>query len=118
MVTLTQVQNGVLKFVERQIAPHLSMMEKIVVGGAINLVSGKFPALIDNYMGGKFFTALEVYDKEQGRLDIDALYNAVKPYIGVDPISIPVKVPGIGVDLNLKFTQKDIDTLYKYIMEA
>lgn len=65
--------DAILEFVERQITPHLSMMEKIVVGGAINLVSRKFPALIDNYMGGKFFTALEVYDKEQGRLDIDAL---------------------------------------------
>lgn len=118
MVTLAQAQAGILKFVEREIAPNLSMMEKIVVGGAINLVSGKLPSLVDNYMGSKFFTALEVYDKEQGRLDIDALYNAVKPYLGADTIQVPVRVPGIGVDLNLKFTQRDVDTLYKYIKEA
>lgn len=118
MVTLAQTQVGILKFVEREIAPNLSMMEKIVVGGAINLVSGKLPALIDHYMGGKFFSALEVYDKERGALDIDALYNAIKPYLGADPIPVPVKVPGIGVDLNLKFTQRDVDALYKYIKEA
>lgn len=118
MVTLTQAQTGILKFVEREIAPNLSMMEKIVVGGAINLVSGKLPALADNYMGNKFFTALEVYDKEHGKMDIDALYNAIKPYMGVDPITVPVKIPAIGIDLNLKFTQKDVDTLYKYIKEA
>lgn len=118
MVTLNQTQTGILRFVEREIAPHLSMMEKIVVGGAINLVSGKLPVLIDNYMSSKFFAALEVYDKEQGRLDIDALYEAVKPYVGPDPVAIPVKAPVIGVDLNLKFTQKDLDTLYRYIMEA
>lgn len=118
MVTLAQAQNGILKFVELEIAPNLSMIERIIVGGAINLVSGKLPALADNYMGNKFFSTLEVYDKKQGKMDIDALYNAVKPYMGVDPVSIPVKIPGIGVDLNLKFTQQDIDTLYKYIKEA
>lgn len=118
MVTITQAQTGILQFVERDIAPNLSMMERIVVGGAINLVSGKLPALIDHYMGGKFFSALEVYDKERGTLDIDALYNAIKPYLGADPIPVPVKVPGIGVDLNLKFTQRDVDALYKYIKEA
>lgn len=118
MVTLAQAQAGILKFVEREIAPNLSMIEKIVVGGVINLVSGKLPVLVDNYMSSKFFTSLEIYDKEQGKIDIDALYNAIKPYVGVDPITIPVKIPGIGVDLNLKFTQRDIDTLYKYIKEA
>lgn len=44
--------------------------------------------------------------------------HTVKPYVGPDPVSIPVKAPVIGVDLNLKFTQKDLDTLYRYIMEA
>lgn len=118
MVTITQAQTGILRFVEHDIAPSLSMLEKIVVGGAINLVSGKLPVLIDNYMGNKFFAALEVYDKDQGHLDIDALYNAVKPYIGVDPVAIPVSIPGIGINLNLKFTHRDIDTLYRYIKEA
>lgn len=118
MVTLTQTQTGILQFVEREVAPNLSMMERIVVGGAINLVSGKLPALVDHYMNNKFFAALEVYDREQGKLDVDALYNAVKPYLGTDPIPVPVKVPGIGVDLNLKFTQKDIESLYKHIKEA
>lgn len=118
MVSLTQAQTGILRFVEREIAPNLSMMERIVVGGAINLVSGKLPTLIGNYMDNKLFAALEIYDKEQGRIDLDALYNAVKPYLGNDPIEVPVKVRPIGVDLNLKFTQRDVDTLYRYIKEA
>lgn len=118
MVTLTQAQTGILRFVEKEIAPNLSMMEKIVVGGAINLVSGKLPTLIDKYADNKIFSVLKIYDKEQGKLDIEALYNAVKPYLGAETIPVPVKVPVIGVDLNLKFTQRDIDTLYKYIKEA
>lgn len=118
MVTLTQAQTGILRFVEREIAPNLSTMEKIVVGGAINLVSGKLPTLIGKYADNKLFSALEIYDKEQGRIDLDALYNAVKPYLGNDQIPVPVRVPVIGVDLNLKFTQRDVDTLYRYIKEA
>lgn len=118
MVTITQAQTGILRFVEREIAPNLSMLEKIVVGGAINLVSGKLPTFIDKYAGNQFFAALELYDKEQGRIDIDALYNAVKPYLGAEAIPVPVKLPGIGIDLNLKFTQRDVDSLYRYIKEA
>lgn len=118
MVTITQAQTGILRFVQQEIAPNLSMREKVVVGGAINLVSGKLPTIIDKYASNQFFTALEIYDKEQGKLDIEALYNAVKPYLGAEAIPVPVKVPGIGIDLNLKFTQRDIDTLYRYIKEA
>lgn len=118
MVTITQAQTGILRFVQQEIAPNLSMLEKVVVGGAINLVSGKLPTIIDKYASNQLFTALEIYDKEQGKLDIEALYNAVKPYLGAEAIPVPVKVPGIGIDLNLKFTQRDIDTLYRYIKEA
>ncbi len=118
MVTLTQAQTGVLRFVEKEIAPNLSMVEKIVVGGAINLVSGKLPTLIDKYADNKIFSVLEIYDKEQGKIDIEALYNAIKPYLGAEAIPVPVKVPVIGIDMNLKFTQRDIDTLYRYIKEA
>lgn len=118
MVTIKQAQTGILRFVEREIAPNLSTMEKIIVGGAINLVAGKLPALIDKYAGNKFFTAIDIYNAEQGSIDLDALYNAVKPYIGAESIPVPVRVPVVGVDLNLKFTQRDTDSLYRHIKEA
>lgn len=118
MVTISRIQNGIIRFVEREIAPSLSMLEKIAVGGTINLFSGKLPLVIDKFAGNKMFSLLEIYNREQGTLDMDALYDAIRPYVGVDPISIPVKVPMLGIDLNLKFTQSDIDTLFKYIKEA
>lgn len=118
MVTISRIQSGLIRFVEHDIAPNLSMLEKIVVGGAINLFSDKLPVVVDKYANNKMFSALEIYNREQGTLDVDALYNAIKPYIGMDPVPIPVKVPMIGVDLNLKLTQREIDTLYRYIKEA
>ena len=45
---------------------------------------------------------------------IDALYNAAKPYMGTE--ALPVKIPGIG--LTLKLGKQDIDTLYAYIQEG
>lgn len=58
--------------------------------------------------------ALGVYDMEHGTVDVDALYNAAKPYMGAE--ALPVKIPGIG--LTLKLGKQDIDTLYAYIQEG
>lgn len=118
MVTISQAQAGIIRFVEREVAPTLSMLEKIFVGGAINLVSGKLPEIISKYADNKFFSALGIYDGTNATLDIDALYNAIKPYVGVDGVPVPVKIPFVNIDMNLKFTQRDIDTLCRYIKEA
>lgn len=114
MVTIAQAQQGIIRFVEREVAPSLSMLEKVVVGGALNLISGKLPEVIGKYADNKFFSALDLYDKERGTIDIDALYNAIIPYIGVDPI--PIEIP--YVKLLLKFTRREVDSLYRYIKEA
>lgn len=114
MVTIAQVQQGVAKFVDTEIVPRLSAVEKLVVGGGAGLITAKLPELAKQYSGNKFVSAMGLYDAEHGEIDLDALYNAIKPYIGADPI--PVTIPYVG--LKLKFTQCEIDTLYKYIKEA
>lgn len=80
----------------------------------MGLVAAKLPVLLKQYANHQLVSTLGLYDPEHEEVDIDALYNAVKPYIGADPI--PVAVPFVG--LKLKFTQREIDTLYKYIKEA
>lgn len=114
MVKITQIQHGITRFVDTEIVPSLSIMEKVVVGGGAGVVTAKLPNIIDTYADHKVVTTLGLYDKERQEIDLDAVYNAAKPYIGPDPI--PVTIPGIG--LTLKFTQREIDTLYKYIKEA
>lgn len=113
MVSIANAQTGIIRFVEREIAPSLSMLEKVVVGGVMNLISGKLPQMISKIADNKLFSALDIYDGE--KIDIDALYNAIKPYIGVDPIPVPIKVPVLGIDLNLVFSQREVETLYKYL---
>lgn len=114
MVTIAQVQQGVAKFVDTEIIPRLSTVEKLVVGGGAGLVTAKLPELMKQYSGNKFVSALGLYDAENGEIDLDAVYNAVKPYITADPI--PVTIPYVG--LKLKFTQREIDALYRYIKEV
>lgn len=114
MVTIAQVQKGVAKFVDVEVIPRLSVMEKLVVGSGTGLITAKLPEILGKYADSKIFSGLGLYDAEHGEIDIDALYNAAKPYIGADPI--PVKIPFVGI--TLKFTQREFDTLYKYIMEA
>ncbi len=114
MVKIEQVQKGLVRFVDTEIVPSLSIMEKVVVGGGMGLVSAKLPEIVERYADHKMVTALNLYDQERREIDLDAVYNAAKPYIGPDPI--PVTIPGVG--LTLKFTKREFDTLYKYIKEA
>lgn len=114
MVTIAQAQQGLVKFVDAEIIPRLSVTEKLLVGGGTGLMTAKLPEILSKYADNKVVSALGIYDVKNGEVDIDALYNAAKPYIGSDPI--PVTIPFVG--LKLKFTQREIDTLYKYIKEA
>lgn len=114
MVTIQQAQKGIARFVDTEIIPRLSVTEKLIVGGGAALMTAKLPEVLAKYADNKIFSALGLYDAEHGEIDLDALYAAAKPYIGVDPI--PVKLPMVG--LTLKFTQREIDTLYQYIKEV
>lgn len=114
MVTIEQVQRGVVKFIDMEVIPRLSTMEKLVVGSGGALIAAKLPVVIARHADNKLVSALGLYDAENSEIDLDALYNAMKPYIAADPI--PVKIPLAGI--TLKFTQREIDALYQLIKEA
>lgn len=114
MVSMTNVQAGIAKFIDRSLAPSLSGWDRVLVAGAGGILTAKLPNIIDQYADHPLVKALGVYDKEQGLVDVDALYNAAKPYMGTE--DLPVKIPGIG--LTLKLGKQDIDTLYAYIREG
>ena len=47
-------------------------------------------------------------------MDIDAVYNAVKPYLSAEPFSIKIPI----AEVTLKMGQGEIADLYRYIKEA
>lgn len=114
MVSISQVQKGIANFIDRELIPSLSVLERVVVGTGAGLIAAKLPEVLKNYAGHPLLSALNVVDLQRGQVDINALYSAAMPYIGAD--QIPIKIPMVGV--TIKMGQKEFEILYKYIMEA
>ncbi len=77
-------------------------------------MAAKLPALAEQYANHPIVAALGVYNAETGDVDLDALYQAAKPYIGTD--ALPIKIPLTGI--TLKIGQREINNLYSYIKEG
>ena len=111
MVSMDKVQRGVATFLDRELMPTLEGWDKVLVGGGAGLAVAKLPKIINMY---PIASTLEIYDKASNQVDIDALYNAVMPYMGEN--ALPLKIPYLG--LTMKIGKPQIETLYKYIKEV
>lgn len=114
MVSISCVQKGFARFVDREIAPRLTITERCLVGTGAALLASKIPDLLKAYADHPVLKAMGVVDLENGLVDVNAVYDAALPYIGPDPI--PLNIPIVG--LSLKLGKSEVETLYKYIMEV
>lgn len=114
MIPMESVQAGIAKFIDREIAPSLSGWDRVLIAGAGGLLTARIPDIIAQYADNPILKALGVYDKERGMVDVDALYNAAKPYIGAEPMAIKIPV----AKMTMKVGKKELDTLYAYIQEG
>lgn len=118
MVTIQQMQSGFARFVDTHIAGAYSGIEKALILGGASLLANAIPNIIQHYAQNPVFNALQVFDMNAGRFDIDTVYHAFVPHMGAE--KIPVSLPKIG-SLNLgtiKLGKDDIDALVRYIKEA
>lgn len=114
MSSITAVQTGLSKFVDRDIVPSLSGWDRVLIAGGGGILAKRLPQLLEQYAGHPIIAALGVYDGQSGAIDIDALYQAANPYIGTEPL--PVKIPFVGI--TMKMGKKDLDSLYSCIKES
>lgn len=114
MVSIAKVQQGLTKFIDREVIPGLSVSERILVGTGAGLLANKIPALLQTYADHPLLKTMDVLDLQNGMVDIKAVYDAAQPYIGADPIPVTIPI----VEITLKLGKREIDTLYKYIMEV
>lgn len=84
MIPMENVQAGLARFIDRSIAPSLSGWDRVLVAGAGGLLTANFPKILAQYADHPMVKALGVYDMEHGTVDVDALYNAAKPYMGAE----------------------------------
>ena len=113
MVTISQIQRGFVHFVDNEIATAFSGWQKTVVAGSAGLLAANFHKLVKTYGSHPMVAALGVWDAETGRIDIDSLYNAFVPQLGMD--KIPVTIPKVGT---IKLGRDEFDALLRYIKEA
>lgn len=111
---IENIQSGLAKFIDREIVPNLSGWDKVLVGGGGGLLAARLPQLLEQYSEHPIVGALGIYNKENGNVDIDALYQAVVPYVGTEPL--PIQIPLIGI--TIKIERRELDSLYAYIREG
>jgi hypothetical protein len=118
MVTIAQVQRGFAKFVDVHVAAAYSGIEKALVLGGTTLIAANMPKLVEQYAAHPAVALLGVYQKENGLIDLEAVYNAFVPHMGTEKLPIPL--PKLGsINLGtLKLGKEELDILMKYIKEA
>jgi hypothetical protein len=113
MVTIQQIQNGFVRFVDAEVATAFNGWQKAIVAGTAGLIAANFQNIVKTYGGHPLVAALGVYDAKGECIDIDKMYDAYVPQMGAD--KIPVVVPKIGT---IKIGKPEIDLLVRYIKES
>lgn len=110
MVSKERFVNGVLRYIEREVLPHLPEMKALVVAGVVSLYAKRTPQLFEKMEAMPAIKLAGVFD--DGKIDEDALYNAFAPQVR-KPLEFDI--PFVG---KLAFDRAEIDKLLSYIKEA
>ena len=86
----------------------------MLVGGGGGLLAAKLPQMIEKYAEHPMISALGVYDKDSGEVDVDALYQLSFFYLVTE--SLLIKIPLVGI--TIKVGRRELDSLYAYIREG
>lgn len=110
MVTMNQVQNGLVKYIDTDILPHLTGIRKVGLGMYSALASQNIGKTILKYKDHPAIAMIDVID-ENGNVDIDKLYQAAVPMFA-NGEKQSIDIPLIG---ELRIDRTDIEKLYQYI---
>ena len=111
MITIDQAMRGVVRFIDTEILPHLPTGKGIGAGSAVALIMDGGKERILALRENPVVQMMGVMD-ETGNINIDRLYNAVRPKFEQ---RLPVSITFIGAPT---FDQNDVDKLYRYTKEA
>lgn len=112
MVPMSQVQNGIAKYLDTEIVGKLNDWRKWVVGAAAALILQDFNKIVEQYKGNDFVKMLGVID-EGNNVDVQKLYQMFKAQAQKSPATFNAPLLGT-VTLN----ESDVDKLYHYIING
>lgn len=94
MVTVEQIKAGIGDYLQAKIMPMLDSKRQFVLGMAYGIGAGKIDALIAETCKNQIVKAMGLID-ENGRVDIDALYNAAIAQMQVQQ-RLQIDIPLMG----------------------
>lgn len=112
MVTISQIQRGFVKFIDNEVATAFTGWQKAIIAGASGLIASNLPNLVNMYGSHPMVAAMGLYDAERNMVNLEALYDALVPRLGIE--KIPLTIPKIGT---IKMGKEEIDSLMRYIKE-
>jgi hypothetical protein len=106
---------GLSRFIDESVLSHYpaTSMKRILMAGAVSIYLKQSDNMIDTLANNPLVSSLGVMSSE-GNVNIEVLRDALKSEIqkaGFMRLTIPM----IG---DVDFTSEDVDTLYKFIVEA
>lgn len=110
MVTMQQVKNGLVKYIDADVLPHLAGIKKLGLGVYTALAANNVVGLIEKYREHPAVAVLDVIDTD-GNVDIDKLYQAVAPQFA-NGEKQTISIPLIG---DMTVDKSDLEKLYRYI---
>ena len=98
MISYTEIQTRLARFVDAEMLPHMTGGKRILLGGYAALQSAKDKPLV----------AMTGAVSAEG-VDVDALFSAVSPYIN-EPVTLSLPVVG-----DFRLDRSDWEKLYRYL---
>lgn len=112
MVTLNQVQNGVVKYIDNELIPNINGWQKWVFGALASTAMLKTTNIFNSLKQNEFVKMLGVID-ENDNIDIDTLYREFLKQAQKGAVTFDV--PMIGA---MTLNHTDVEKLYRYITEG
>lgn len=112
MLSIDQIQRGAARFVDTELMPKLAGRDKWIVAGVVTLYIKRLPVLVEQLKSKDAVRLLGVIG-EDNSVDLEAVYNSIKPAAAQTPVQVNIPMGG-----TITITGTDIDILYNCIMQS
>jgi hypothetical protein len=112
MATITQIQNGIAKFIDEDIVPMLPGWRKFAFGAGAGLMLSRTGEIFEKAKSNELIKMMGVI-REDDTVDVDAIYREAKRQIAKAPITMDI--PALG---SITLRDSDIDKLYRLIING
>ena len=112
MATVTQIQNGLAKYIDEEVVAAMPGWQKWVFGAGASIALNNLPATIERVKNTEVVKMLGVIDA-QGNIDMAKIYQGVKKQSAKGPVTF--EIPAMG---KMTLNDADVDKIYRYITNA